>query len=96
MPGRDHTEGHRPATSLELLSDLVAVIAIAIAATSLHHSINESHIAAGVLSYIMIFWTIFWDGWVLLGSRLDSTPMMPIIASPLLPRWSDTLFWQRA
>lgn len=60
MPGRDHAEGHRAATMLELLYDLVGVFAIAFAATSLHHAINENHAAAGILSFTMIFFTIFW------------------------------------
>ncbi len=60
MPARDHTEEHRVATSLELLYDLVVVIAVASVASSLHHSIAENHIASGVLSFSMVFWPIFW------------------------------------
>ena len=73
MPGRDHTEGH-PATSLELLYDLVAVIAIAFAATSLHHAINENHAATGILSYVLVFWVIFWPwvGFTWFASQYDT------------------------
>jgi low temperature requirement protein LtrA len=60
LPARDHTENHRPSTSLELLYDLVSVVAIAFAATGLHHAINENHISSGLISFSMIWMTIWW------------------------------------
>lgn len=44
---RDPTEPHRRATPLELLFDLVSVIAVASAAASLHHAILAFHITEG-------------------------------------------------
>jgi len=60
MSGRDHTEAHRAATMLELMYDLVSVIAIASAAAGLHHSIIENHIGHGIISYAMAFFAIWW------------------------------------
>ncbi len=60
LPARDHTEKHRVATTLELLYDLVMVIAIASAATALHHSIVDNHIWKGLISFVLVFWAIWW------------------------------------
>jgi low temperature requirement protein LtrA len=60
MPARDHTESHRAATTLELLYDLVVVIAVAFVAHALQHALVENHTGSGVLSYVMIFWSIWW------------------------------------
>ena len=46
---RDSHEPHRVATPLELLFDLVSVIAIATAAAGLHHAIAEAHATQGVI-----------------------------------------------
>ena len=56
---RDQDE-HRAATPLELLYDLVSVIAIASAAAGLHHAIADDHIFDGVLSYAIAFFAIWW------------------------------------
>lgn len=60
MPPRDIHEGHRPATPLELLFDLVSVIAIAAAAAGLHHAISENHIVEGVFKFCLAFFGIWW------------------------------------
>lgn len=60
MRARDPAEGRRAATPLELLFDLVSVIAIAFAATGLHHAIAEGHAAEGVVRFLMAFFAIWW------------------------------------
>jgi low temperature requirement protein LtrA len=57
---RDPHEHHRAATPLELLYDLVLVIAVGAAAAGLHHAVNENHIGAGVFMYFFVFWTLWW------------------------------------
>jgi len=42
---------HRASTSLELLLDLVFVVAIAQAASGLHHAIGEAHAFKGLIGY---------------------------------------------
>jgi len=44
MQPRDVTEQHRVATSLELLFDLIFVVASASAGQQLHHAIIENHL----------------------------------------------------
>ena len=60
MRGRDSEEGHRASTPLELFFDLVIVVAVAVAAGSLHHGIAEAHIPESLLSYVMTFFAIWW------------------------------------
>lgn len=60
MSPRDVDEIHRAATPLELLFDLVSVIAIAAAVAGLHHAIAEDHIVDGVFKYAAIFFAIWW------------------------------------
>lgn len=60
---RDPQEHHRAATPLELLYDLVLVIAVAAAAAGLHHAVNENHVPAGVAAYLFMFWALWWP-WV--------------------------------
>ena len=57
---RSRQEEHRAATPLELFFDLVFVVAIAHAASDLHHAIAEGHAADGLLSYTMVFFAIWW------------------------------------
>jgi low temperature requirement protein LtrA len=57
---RDPEQAHRGATPLELLFDLVSVIAIAAAAAGLHHAIAEGHANEGIPRYLMIFFAIWW------------------------------------
>jgi low temperature requirement protein LtrA len=60
LTARSPHEGHRAATPLELLFDLVFVVAIAQAASGLHHAIAEAHAADGLVGYLMVFFAIWW------------------------------------
>lgn len=60
MSRRNSDESHRAATPLELLFDLVSVIAIAAAAAGLHHSIAEGHALIGVIKFSCAFFAIWW------------------------------------
>lgn len=60
MTARSPREAHRAATPLELLFDLVFVVAIAQAASGLHHSIAEVHVLTGLVGYLMVFFAIWW------------------------------------
>src|SRR4051812_46418822 len=60
MRARAADESHRVSTPLELFFDLCFVVAVAQAATPLHHAISEHHIAAGVQGYARVFFAIWW------------------------------------
>ena len=60
MTARSPHEPHRAATPLELFFDLVFVVAIAQAASGLHHSITEAHALEGLIGYLMVFFAIWW------------------------------------
>jgi low temperature requirement protein LtrA len=60
MAGRDPAESHRASTPLELLFDLCFVVAVAQAAGALHHDLAEGLVGHGVLSYLIVFFTIWW------------------------------------
>ena len=60
MRPRSPDQEHRAATPLELFFDLVFVVAIAQAASGLHHGIASLHVAEAVLSYVMVFFAIWW------------------------------------
>ena len=60
LSARSATEPHRVSTPLELLFDLVFVVAIAQAAAGLHDALSEGHAAAGVRMYAMVFFGIWW------------------------------------
>ncbi|WP_338444987.1 low temperature requirement protein A [Pelagerythrobacter marensis] len=60
MVPRDPGEPGRAATPLELLFDLVSVIAIAAAAAGLHHAIAGNHPIDGVLRFGAAFFAIWW------------------------------------
>ena len=57
---RDPNEPHRAASSLELLFDLCFVVAIAQAASGLHHQIGGGHLLDGVVGYLTVFFAIWW------------------------------------
>ena len=63
MVGRDPTEPERAATPLELLFDLVFVVAVALAAERLHHAIVDGFGPLTLLSYAFVFFGIWW-AWV--------------------------------
>jgi low temperature requirement protein LtrA len=60
MIARSPHEAHRSATPLELLFDLVFVVAVAQAASGLHHSVSEAHAIEGLIGYLMVFFAIWW------------------------------------
>ena len=59
MPARSPHEAHRTATPLELLFDLVFVVAIAQAGEGLHHAV-AGHALEGLVGYLMVFFAIWW------------------------------------
>lgn len=63
MTGRDPDEPQRAATPLELLFDLCFVVAVAGAAGALHHDLAAGQVGHGLLSYIVVFFAIWWP-WV--------------------------------
>ncbi|MGI5398353.1 low temperature requirement protein A [Streptomyces sp. CA-135486] len=60
LVARQRDEEHRAATPLELFFDLCFVVAIAQAGAQLVHSVSEHHAADGILSYLMVFFAIWW------------------------------------
>ena len=60
MRPRQADEPHRVATPLELFFDLCFVVAVAQAALPLHHDLSADHIGHGVVSYLMVFFAIWW------------------------------------
>ncbi|HEY6708932.1 MAG TPA: low temperature requirement protein A [Actinomycetota bacterium] len=60
MVARATDEEHRSATVLELFFDLCFVVAVAQAASALHHQITEDHVRDGVVGYAMVFFAIWW------------------------------------
>jgi low temperature requirement protein LtrA len=60
MAARDPAEPHRAATPLELLFDLCFVVAVAQVAAQLHHALSAGHVSSGVVSYLMVFFAIWW------------------------------------
>ena len=63
MSGRDPAESHRAATPLELLFDLCFVVAVAQASIALHHELVDGHLLEGTVSYLMVFFAIWW-AWI--------------------------------
>jgi len=60
MVARDRTQAFRVASPLELLFDLVFVVAVSQAADNLHELVSAGHVAQGTLSYLMVFFAIWW------------------------------------
>jgi len=60
MRPRDPREVGRGASPLELFFDLVFVVAVSIAAINLHHALSEAHFWDGAISYLLVFFTIWW------------------------------------
>jgi low temperature requirement protein LtrA len=60
MVARATDEEHRAATVLELFFDLCFVVAVASAASSLHHEVVEDHVGDGVVGYATVFFAIWW------------------------------------
>ena len=60
MVARDHSEGHRQASWLELLFDLSFVVAVAQAAREFEHALAAGHPGSGLVSYLLVFAAIWW------------------------------------
>ena len=60
MRGRSVDEEHRASTPLELLFDLTFVVAVAQVAAELAHGIADDHAADSLVSYLMVFFAIWW------------------------------------
>ncbi len=63
MAGRDPHEGGRTATPLELLFDLVFVVAIGQAASQLAHLVAEGHHVAGIGGFAFAMFAVIW-AWI--------------------------------
>jgi low temperature requirement protein LtrA len=60
MVARPTDEEHRSPTVLELFFDLCFVVAVAQAASALHHQVAEDHLGDGIVGYVMVFFAIWW------------------------------------
>src|SRR5512144_2046047 len=60
MSPRDPAQPHRAATPLELLFDLVFVVAVSTASERLSHAGSAGHLGAGIGSYLLVFFAIWW------------------------------------
>src|SRR5215207_1081188 len=60
MAARDPDEPHRVSTPLELFFDLAVVVAVAQAASSLHHGVVDGHAGDALISYPLAFFAIWW------------------------------------
>ena len=60
LQGRDPHEEHRVSSPLELLVDLCFVVAVAQAASQLHHALAEGHITDALVGYPTVFFAIWW------------------------------------
>ena len=63
LSGRDPHEQHRSATPLELLYDLVFVVAFGQAANELAHYVAEDHVRTGILGFAFAVFAISW-AWI--------------------------------
>jgi low temperature requirement protein LtrA len=57
---RNQNDLHRAATMLELLYDLVIVIAVSNASHSLYYALLENHYQNGIVLFLMTFFTLWW------------------------------------
>jgi low temperature requirement protein LtrA len=60
MSARDVAESHRSSSPLEALFDLTFVVAVAQVADQLAGSIERGHTLQGIVSFIMVFFAIWW------------------------------------
>jgi len=63
MRPRDREEDNRAASPLELLFDLVFVVAVSQASQNLSHLLSAGNVGHAVVSYLMVFFAIWW-AWV--------------------------------
>ena len=74
MVARDPNEPHRAASSLELLFDLVFVVAVSQASGALLHLWEEQHFVASLAAYAMVFFAILqaWTNFTWFASAYDT------------------------
>lgn len=60
MRPRDPAQVFRSSSPLELFFDLIFVVAVSFASTQLHHAESGAHVGSGVLSYLLVFFGIWW------------------------------------
>ena len=60
MTGRDPHEPHRVATPLELLYDLVFVVALGVAGNQLAHALAAGHVVGGVVGFVFVVFAVVW------------------------------------
>jgi len=60
MTGRDPAQTHRAATPLELFFDLTFVVAVAQAASGLHHGLVGGHAGDVLLGFPLVFFGVWW------------------------------------
>lgn len=60
MTPRNPQEPHRTASPLELFFDLVFVVAVSLSSQELHHIEADGHLITGAVSYLMVFFAIWW------------------------------------
>jgi low temperature requirement protein LtrA len=60
MGRRDIGQAHRAATPLELLVDLVFVVAVAQAVDQVVHAAESGHTVEGLVTFAMVFFAIWW------------------------------------
>nr|WP_209324134.1 low temperature requirement protein A [Brevibacterium renqingii] len=103
MRPRDPEESGRAASSLELFFDLVFVIAVSIAATTLRDTVTTGHLGEGLGTYLMIFFAIWWawmnftwfatsfdtDDWLYRVLTIVQMAGVLILAAGIGPAFSD-------
>ena len=74
MTARDSGERHRVSSPLELLFDLVFVVAVSQASQNLHHLISEGQGWPSAVSYLMVFFAVWWAwmNFTWFGSAFDT------------------------
>lgn len=74
MRGRVRDEPHRTSTPLELLFDLVFVVAIAHLSTELHNGLAAGDVGRTITQYVFVFGAIWWAwiGFTWFGSAYDN------------------------
>lgn len=60
MTARDPHEPHRATTPLELLYDLVFVVAFGVAGTHLGHALAAGHVLGGVVGFVFVLFAVVW------------------------------------
>jgi low temperature requirement protein LtrA len=78
MAPRDPGEPHRVATPLELFLDLAFVVAVAQAASGLHHGLVDGHAGDALLAFPLVFFAIWWAwmNFAWFGSAYDNDDVL--------------------